>query len=133
MVYHSLPKRRRMRPYLHAAVAASIGLITGSPGLAQLRIVTMNASNSSTTNSGPRTGMNLILSAIGSTVSDDPTLPGNTGIAKPLDVMCLQECHLNGTTPGQYASLLNSMYGTTTFSAGTLVGMSTGSGSQGIV
>jgi hypothetical protein len=30
-----------------------------------------------------------ILSAIGSTVSDDPTLPGDTGIAKPLDVQTL--------------------------------------------
>ena len=53
-------------PKLIAAVLAA--LAPASLALAQLRIVTLNASNSSTANSGPRTGMNLILSAIGSSV-----------------------------------------------------------------
>jgi hypothetical protein len=58
---------------------------------AQLRIVSVNASNRATVTSGPRLGMGTILSAIGSTVSDDPTISGNSGIAKPIDVLCLQE------------------------------------------
>src|SRR6185436_11546914 len=33
----------------------------------------------------------------------------------------------------QYAALLNSMYGTTSFSYGTLAGASTGSGTQGVI
>jgi endonuclease/exonuclease/phosphatase family metal-dependent hydrolase len=100
---------------------------------AQLRIVTMNAANSGASTAGPRTGMSTILSAIGSSVSDDPTLAGSTGIAKPIDVLCLQEANSAATTAQEYAALCNSIYGTSAYSWGTLDGNSTGSGTQAIV
>lgn len=114
-----------------ASIAFCLTLV--APVCAQLRIVSLNASNSGSTNSGPRTGMQTILSAIGSSVSDDPTMPGNTGIAKPIDVLCLQEFRSPATTGAAYAALFNQMYGTTSFSFGTLAGATTGSGTQGII
>src|SRR4051812_1043734 len=104
-----------------------------SPVFAQLRIVSFNTSNSATATAGPRVGMGTILSAIGSSISDDPTLPGNTGIVKPLDVLLLQESRSSALTAVGYANLLNTTYGTTSFSAGTLDGASTGTGTQVIV
>src|SRR2546428_3438912 len=100
----------------------------------QLRIVTMNASNADPASNpspsiyAPRTGMGTILSGIGSMVSDDPTLVGSTGIAKPVDVLCLQEVTSASTTCAAYASLLNTLYNTNTYSWGTLNGNSSGSG-----
>ncbi len=107
--------------------------ILAVPVFGQLRIVSINASNAEPAVASPRAGMNTILGAIGTTISDDPTTPGNTGIAKPIDVLCLQEWHTAATTGAGYANLLNSMYGTTTFSHGTLAGATTGAGTQGIV
>ncbi|MFT3784773.1 MAG: hypothetical protein QM770_01225 [Tepidisphaeraceae bacterium] len=103
------------------------------PALAQLRIVSLNAANSGSSTSGPRAGMDTILQAIGSTVSDDPTLPGSTGIAKPISVLCLQESRGSATTATSYAALLNSLYSTNRYRAGTLDGASTGTGTQSIV
>ncbi len=99
----------------------------------QLRVVSLNASNSGSATSGPRPGMDTILSAIGSTVSDDPTVPGNTGIIKAIDVLCLQEARSAATTGAAYAALLNQLYSTNRYQFGTLDGGSTGSGTQAIV
>src|SRR3954463_10755898 len=122
---------RRMRTRSFVFLFTLSGLCPTA--FAQLRMVSVNASNSGSATADPRAGMQTILSAIGSSVSDDPTLPGNTGIAKPLDVLCLQEFNAPNTTGAQYAALLNSTYGTTSFSYGTLAGATTGSGTQGIV
>jgi hypothetical protein len=100
---------------------------------AQLRVVSFNTSNSASATAGPRAGMSTILSAIGSSISDDPTMPGNTGIFKPIDVLCLQEYGGPTKTGAPFAALLNQMYGTTSFSYGTLAGATTGTGSEGIV
>ena len=54
--------------------------------------------------------MTNILTAIGSSVSDDPTTAGNTGIIKPIDILCLQESDGWFTTGQSYANLLNSIY-----------------------
>ena len=110
-----------------------IAACLAAPALGQLRVVTMNSSNFDSANSGPRTGMSTILSAIGSTVSDDPTRPGNSGIARPIDVLCLQEVNAAATTGAAYAALLNSIYSTNTYSFGTLNGATTGNGTQGII
>ena len=48
--------------------------------------------------------MTNILTAIGSSVSDDPTTAGNTGIIKPIDILCLQESDGWATTGQSYAS-----------------------------
>jgi hypothetical protein len=119
--------------FIRNAVAAIACAALASTAHVQLRIVSMNASNSGSGTAGPRAGMQTILSAIGSSVSDDPTDSGNTGIAKPLDVLCLQEVNAPSTTCAQYAALLNSMYGTTSFSYGTLAGATSGAGTQGII
>lgn len=105
-----------------------------SPARAQLRIVSMNGANADTP--APRTPwMNTILSAIGSTVSNDPTSANDSGsgIAKPIDVLALQEVQSGGTTSAAYASLLNSMYPGANYQYSTLNGASTGSGTQGLV
>lgn len=110
-------------------------ILVSLPALAsaQLRVVSLNASNSATATSGPRAGMNTILSAIGSTVSDDPTLPGASGIVRPIDVLCLQESKSAATTGASYAALLNQLYSTNRYAFGTLDGATTGSGTQAIV
>ncbi|CAN5436320.1 hypothetical protein BH09PLA1_BH09PLA1_03720 [soil metagenome] len=124
---------------MHKAVSTAAGIAAGlflsaSNASAQIRIVTMNATNSSANIAGPRSGMQTILDAIGSSVLNDPNNVGpTTGIAKPIDILCLQEWHAGNTTGAAYANLLNTMYGTTTFSHGTLSGGSTGSGTQGVV
>jgi hypothetical protein len=65
---------------------------------AQLRIVTYNASGA------PRTGMDVVLTAIGEEVKN--------GIAKPIDVLLLQEQSRSATLPDTQAfvTLLNSIY-----------------------
>lgn len=108
-------------------------LMFAAPAWAELRIVSMNASNVGSATSGPRPGMDSILSAIGSAESDDPTMPGTSGITRPIDVLLLQEARNNATTAASYAALLNSIHSTGVYSAGTLDGGTTGSGTQVIV
>lgn len=118
---------------LAAAIAAGV-VLSASTASAQLRIVTLNASNSGSTFAGPRAGMSTILGGIGTAVLNDPNNSGpTTGIAKRIDILCLQEVFTPQTTGAQYAALLNSMYGTTSFSYGTIAGGSSGSGTQGYV
>lgn len=119
-----------MRRNLILALAVSS---VGSAAFAQLRIVTMNASNYQSNIAQPRAGMNTILQYIGSTISDDPRLAGNSGIAKPIDVLALQEVFTPQTTGAGYAALLNSIYGVNTYSYGTMTGATTGNGTQGII
>jgi len=74
-------------------------LLTAALAQGQLRIVSLNGSNSdSPSNAEARDPwMSTILGAIGSSVSDDPTTAGNTGIAKPVDILCLQEVYSGST------------------------------------
>jgi hypothetical protein len=55
---------------------------------------------------------------------------GNTGIIMPLDALLLQESRSSALTAMSSANLLNTTYGTATFSAGTLDGATTGTGTQ---
>ncbi len=107
-------------------------VIFGTPAKAQLRVVSFNTSNSSSSSAGPREGMGTILRAIGEAVSDDPTLPGDSGIVRPIDVLLLQESRAGMTAPA-YAMLLNQIHNTTRYAAGTLAGATTGAGTQAIV
>lgn len=77
--------------------------------------------------------MDVILRALGDTVSDDPTTPGNSGIAKPIDLLCLQESHGSATTGASYASLLNDLYNTNRYRHVDFNGATTGSGTQVMV
>ena len=69
--------------------------------------------------------MTNILAAIGSSVSDDPTMAGNTGIAKPIDILCLQESNGFSSTGQSYAAILNSLYPTENYQVVHLDGAST--------
>ncbi len=114
-------------------VAACVLLLCAVPTLGQLRIVTLNASNSGSATAGPRAGMETMLTAIGTKVSDDPLLPGDSGIAKPIDILCLQEVNSANTTGAGYTALLNQIYNTNTYAFGTLNGSTTGAGTQAII
>jgi hypothetical protein len=101
--------------------AALAGSAASSSALAQLRIVTLNATNTQNTfngtiSTGPRNGtmpgqrpwMTDILTAIGTHVGNDPNnLGATTGIAKPIDILALQESDGYATTGQAYANLLN--------------------------
>jgi endonuclease/exonuclease/phosphatase family metal-dependent hydrolase len=119
--------RIRLRSRAHRQLAFVAALASAAPGaLAQLRVVTLNGANTLNSNDGaitPRNPwMSNILSAIGTTVSDDPYITGNTGIAKPIDVLCLQECDGYATTGAAYASLLNSLYPTANYKVAQING-----------
>ncbi len=116
--------RSRVRHY-YVAFAAAL-TCAAAQAVAQLRIVTLNGANTLNSNDGaitPRNPwMSNILSAIGSSVSDDPNIVGNTGIAKPIDILCLQECDGYATTGTAYASLLNSLYPTANYKVAQING-----------
>ena len=115
--------RVRAETIIFAAVSATLAAAPCAFG--QLRVVTLNGANTLNTGmtTGPRTPwMNTILSAIGSSVSDDPYLTGNSGIARPIDVLALQEVHSAATTSAGYASLLNTIYPGANYQYATLNG-----------
>src|SRR5688572_4408934 len=118
------------------AAAAIVGSVSSS-AWAQLRVVTLNASNSNGNTPfapAPRNPwMQRILTAIGSTVSDDPTIPGTSGITRPIDVLALQEVHSPTGTSQHYALLLNSIYPGANYQYAVMDGATTGAGTQGLV
>ena len=75
----------------------------------------------------PRPGLGTILEAIGTQIVG--------GISRQIDVLALQEIDTAITRPTQIAvaNLLNSIYGAAIYAYGTLIGASTGSGTQGVV
>jgi endonuclease/exonuclease/phosphatase family metal-dependent hydrolase len=112
--------RARAAAILFAAVSAAAPCAFG-----QLRVVTLNGANTLNTGgtTAPRTPwMNTILSAIGSSVSDDPYLTGNSGITRPIDVLALQEVNSAATTVAGYASLMNTLYPGANYQYATLNG-----------
>ncbi|HYO08826.1 MAG TPA: endonuclease/exonuclease/phosphatase family protein [Tepidisphaeraceae bacterium] len=103
---------------------------------AQLRIVSLNGSNSTAADASPRNPwMSTILSAIGSSVSKDPFSATDTGIAKPIDVLALQEVYSAATTSAGYAATLNALYPGANYQYATLNGATSGTigGTQGLV
>jgi hypothetical protein len=125
------PTRTRTNPWPAFACAAATFVAAGDASWAQLRIVSFNTANAGVAT--PRTGMDLILQAIATTVSDDPNLPGNTGIAKPIDVLAIQESAGWATTGVAYASLLNTLVPGANYQVAQLDGASTGAGTQTLV
>lgn len=85
---------------------------------AQIRVVDYNTS-------GARTGLQTVLAAIGS--------ESVNGIAKPLDILSLQEQSTNGADTQAIVNMLNAQYGAGIYAATTMLGGSTGAGTQTIV
>ena len=107
--------------------------VCASPAAAQLRVVSLNTYNNAD-NPLPRSPwINTILSAIGSSVSNDPFMPGSTGIAKPIDVLALQEVDSADVTVRAYRDLMNAMYPGSDYRFDPTEGATTGGGTQGLV
>jgi len=90
------------------AVVATTAILRADAARGQLRIVTYN------TATGPRAGMDTILEAIGAELV--------AGIAKPIDVLVLQEQQSVATTTQQIVGLLNGIYGAGRYARGTVDG-----------
>ncbi len=75
--------------------------------------------------SGARTGLQTVLAAIGN--------ESVNGIVKPLDIISLQEQSTNGADTQAVVNMLNAQYGAGIYAATTLLGGSTGAGTQTIV
>jgi len=86
---------------------------------AQLRIVTYNTAG------GPRPEMEIIFRAIGE--------EQRNGIAKPIDVLLVQEQASWSTTTQSLADLLNGIYGANTYGLAMLDGGTTGGGRPGLI
>src|SRR5215212_10930297 len=117
---------KRNAVLLSAAAAA----LYAAPALAQLRVVTLNGYNSDPLNSywpNPRSPwIDKVLGAIGSSVSDDPFIAGNTGIVKPIDVLALQEVESAETTVKGYCNIMNTLYPGANYQYGKIDGATTG-------
>ena len=94
---------------------------------AQLRIVTYNTAThgDGQTPATPRIGMNTILEAIGN--------ESTGGIAKPIDILLLQEQESSASSTQSFVNILNGIYGPGTYSRATVNGGSWGAGSPGMV
>lgn len=113
----------RFRAHSSPAVRVVLGVIAWlgvSQAQAQLRICNYNVTASDATLTAPRPGMDVILTAIGSSARG--------GFARPIDVLVLEEARGVGTTGVQFANLLNTIYGGTAYLPSAIDGGSTGSG-----
>ena len=101
-------------------------LLCGS-AIGQLRVVNYNTANGGENNSPstPRTGMSTILEAIAN--------ESRNGIAKPIDVLSLQEQATAATTTQQIVDILNSIHGPGTYARASINGATLGGGRPGLV
>lgn len=101
-----------------ATLPLALALI-GLPASAQMRIVTYNTAE------GAPAGLSTILPAIGEELRN--------GIAKPIDVLSLQEQTTPATTTQDIVNLLNAYYGAGTYARGVQIATSTGAGRPTII
>jgi len=106
---------------------------TSTSAVAQLRVVSLNGYNDPTHPLPRSPWADTILGAIGSSVSDDQFIPGNSGIVKPIDVLALQEVDSIAVTVAGYRDVMNALYPGANYQYGTIGGASTGAGTQGLV
>lgn len=97
----------------------------GGTAHAQLRIVQYNVNNSDPEQTGPRTGMDTVLSAINASARG--------GFSRPIDVLVLEEAASVATTGAAYASLLNTVVGGTAYARSTVDASTVGSGRPMVV
>lgn len=102
---------------LTASVASLVFYSTTAP--AQLRIVTYNTAEEAATQ------LSTVLPAIGEELRN--------GVAKPIDILSLQEQTTVSTTTQGIVDLLNSYYGPGTYARGTRVGQSSGAGQPAVI
>ena len=101
-----------------AIIVGTVSLVPFSDAFGQLRVVQYNVSE-------VRTGLDTVLSAIGT--------ESREGIARPIDVLTVQEqMSLTGSTQ-DIVNLLNGIYGAGTYARGTVTGGSTGGGRPAII
>ena len=113
-----------MRQFCAATVVA---MICCSVADGQLRVVTYNTANSGNGQAPatPRAGMDIVLEAIGDEMTG--------GIARPIDVLALQEQESSSTSGAAFAALLNGIYGPGTYAHATFNGATFGAGRPGLV
>jgi endonuclease/exonuclease/phosphatase family metal-dependent hydrolase len=105
-----------MKRYLSFCLASLCVLALAGPASAQLRIVNYNTANGtfpSGNNPSPRTGMDNVLQAIGDELVN--------GIARPIDVLILQEQDDPSTTTQEFVDLLDGLYGAGTYGRSTVI------------
>jgi endonuclease/exonuclease/phosphatase family metal-dependent hydrolase len=107
---------RRATVSFHVSLAV---LVWASVTCGQLRIVDFN------TTGGPRAGMDVVLRAMGDEIVG--------GIAKPIDVLALQEQESSATTTDALVTLLHGIYGANTYARATLNADTWGSGRPGLI
>lgn len=95
------------------------------PAAAQLRVVTYNTGNSQGGQTLARSDMDVVLGAIGT--------ESVGGIAKPLDVLVLQEQASPSSSTQSFVNVLNGLYGGNDYRRGSTTGSSLGGGVMGIV
>ena len=94
-----------MRSRSLAAILAAGCLVPATVGFGQLRVVSWNTAGS------PHPGTDVVLEAIGA--------ESVNGIAKPIDVLILQEQTANHGSENAIVALLNALYGAGTYAHGT--------------
>ena len=102
-------------------IANAIFVLVVSPAFAlgQLRVVSYNTAG------GPRAGLDTVLAAIG-----DESVGG---IAKPIDVLALQEQSSWATTTQEIVGILNDIYGAGTYASANTDGITSGGGRPGLI
>jgi endonuclease/exonuclease/phosphatase family metal-dependent hydrolase len=97
------------------------------PASAQMRVVTYNVANGSGVGNGivPRTGMGVVLAAMGN--------ESTGGIARPIDILMLQEVDDVTTTVQDFLNIMNGIYGAGTYARGTVLNDSTVKLHQGVI
>ncbi len=101
--------------------------VSAGQTLAQLRVVTYNVANGSGVGNDivPRTGMDVVLAAMGS--------ESTGGIARPIDILMLQEVDDVTTTVQDFLNIMNGIYGPGTYARGTVLNDSTVKLHQGVI
>ncbi len=110
---------RNCRLSLCAACALLACLVLLDHAAAQLRIVNYNTAQ------GARSGIDIVLKSIGEELRN--------GIAKPIDILALQEQTSFTTTTQDIVNGLNGLYGAGTYALVPLNGGTTGAGRPGLI
>ena len=108
--------RAHREPPKRFAWAAVFALIMAAAAHGQLRVVSYNtATGDPDVADTARPGMEVVLASIGEEL--------RSGIAKPIDVLLLQEQHSLGVSTQSFVDLLNGIYGAGTYARGNLSGL----------
>ncbi len=101
------------------AFAVLLAAASSQPAAGQLRVVNYNTGGDS------RPGMGTILQAIGAESAN--------GIARPVDILVLEEQDSSATTTQKIVDVLNGIYGAGAYTRATLDGATTGAGRPGLI